>query len=313
MLKKGSQADLLISMHLTANTVSFLLHVFSRKKYICDMVDFAFDAYLASAPRPGLLRRISSKLIECLECRIIPKFSQEVIVVSELMKDILIGRYGIDGEKIHVLPEGIDPDVLELSSQRNEKKLDDLRENYLLTGKKVIMATGFFNWLDRADLLIEAFEQLKHRIPNLALVFAGDGDEYFRAAVAKVNDNDIIVTGWLPSRMDSYNTLQLADVCVITMEKRLATDAIYGSKLMDYITFKKPVVCFNLETLSKVVLGSRIGRVAQRTDAGELADRIADVLQDRSSIDDEAFERLINEFSQFRILASYAGIVEKTL
>jgi len=312
MLNKGKDADLLISMHFTANTISFLLNLFLRKKYVCDMVDFAFDAHLAEVAKPGLLRKISSRVMECLECRIIPKFSNEVIVVSEMMKDILIRRYGIDGEKIHVLPEEIDPDVLKHSIRMNEKKVQDLRQKYGLIGKRVVMTSGFVNWLDRADLLIEAFEQLKQRIPNLALVFVGDGDESFRAAVTKARDEDIIVTGWLP-RMNSYDLLHVADVCVITMEKRLATDITYGSKLLDYIAFRKPVVCFNLETISKVVLGSRIGRVAQRTDASELADKIADVLQDPSSIDQRAFERLINDFSQFRTLASYAGIIEKAL
>jgi len=303
--------DLVISMHFVANLTSFLFHLVSKKKYICEMVDFAFDAHKASGQGRGLLHRILNKLLEYLECKAIPKFAERVIVVTEFMKRVLVEKYGIEKQKILVMGEGIDPRVLRWAKIKNTKKLTELKQKYALQNKTVIMTTGFFDRFDRVDMLIKAFKELKIRHSDLKLLIAGDGDEHFRALIAKESDNDIVVTGWQKRRRDAYHILHLADICVIPMEKRLGTDVIHSSKLMDYIAFKKPVVVFDLKAMGELVKKHRIGKVAKNP--SELANAIEDVLRNIDDFSATKFNSLINKFSFESISNGYPRLIEKLL
>jgi glycosyltransferase involved in cell wall biosynthesis len=305
--------DLVNSMHFTANFISFLFHIVSRKKYVCEMVDFAFDAHKALGRGRGVLYRLPSKLLEYVECKAIPMLAERVIAVSEFMKRILVERYGIDKQKILVMGEGIDPRVLRWAKIKNTKKLTELKRKYALNKKTVIMTTGFFDRFDRVDTLIKAFKELKIRHSDLKLVVAGDGDEHFRALMDKANDNDVILTGWQKRRRDAYHILHLADICVIPMEKRLGTDAIYSSKLLDYIAYKKPVVALNLETIGEVVEKYGIGRVARNANPSELANAIEDVLRNIDDFSSTKFNSLISKFTFESISNGYPKLIEKLL
>lgn len=303
--------DLVISMHFVANFISFLFHLLSRKKYICEMVDFAFDAHQGLRHGKGVLYRVPNKLLEYLECKVIPKLAERVIAVSDFMKRILVEKYGVEEQKIFVMGEGIDPRVLRWAKIKNKKKLAELKQKYGLQNKKVIMATGFFDRFDRVDILIKAFNELKIQHSDLKLVIAGDGDEHFRALIDKKGDNDIVATGWQKRRRDAYHILHLADICVIPMEKRLGTDAIHSSKLMDYIAFKKPIVVFDLKAMGELVKKHRIGRVTKNP--SELANAIEDVLRNIDDFSATKFNYLINKLSFETISNGYPRLIEKLL
>lgn len=305
--------DLVISMHFVANFISFLCHIVSRKRYVCEMVDFSFDAHRALSQDRGVWYRFPNKLLEYLECKTIPRLAEKVIVVSDFMKKILVEKYGIERQKILVMGEGIDPRVLQWASVKNAEKLAGLKEKYALNNKTIIMTTGFYDRFDKVDLMIEAFKELKMRHSDLKLVIAGDGDEYFRALIEKESDKDIVVTGWQERRRDAYHILHLADICIILMEKRLGTEAIHSSKLMDYIAYRKPMVVSNLETMAEVVNKYRVGRVAKNSSSHELAHAIEDVLENMKNFSDTNFGILIDKFKFQNISKDYPQIIEKLL
>lgn len=305
--------DLVISMHFVANFISFLFHLVSRKKYICEMVELAFDTYRAWGRRRGELYRIPNKLLEYLECKVIPKWAERVIVITDFFKRTLIEKYGIEKQKISVMAEGIDPRVLRWAKIRNMKKLTELQQKYALKDKAVIMTTGFFDNFDRVDLLIKAFKELKIRHSDLNLVLAGDGDEHFRALINNISDDDVILTGWQKRRRDAYNILHLADICVLPMEKRLGHDVIHCSKLMDYIAFRKPIVLFNLEAMGELIKKHGIGRVTKNVDPLELANVIEDVLRNIDDFSAAKFNGLINKFIFENTSKNYPWLIEEVL
>jgi glycosyltransferase involved in cell wall biosynthesis len=277
------------------------------------MVDFSFDAHRALSQDRGVWYRFPNKLLEYLECKTIPRLAEKVIVVSDFMKKILVEKYGIERQKILVMGEGIDPRVLQWASVKNAEKLAGLKEKYALNNKTIIMTTGFYDRFDKVDLMIEAFKELKMRHSDLKLLIAGDGDEYFRALIEKESDKDIVVTGWQERRRDAYHILHLADICIILMEKRLGTEAIHSSKLMDYIAYRKPMVVSNLETMAEVVNKYRVGRVAKNSSSHELAHAIEDVLENMKNFSDTNFGILIDKFKFQNISKDYPQIIEKLL
>jgi len=311
ILLKFNDVNLVISMHFVANFIAFLFHLISRKKYICEMVDFAFDAHKAVECRKSILNRIPNILLEYLECKVIPKFSERVIVISDIFKNALVKKYAIKKQKISVIYEGIDPRILIWEKIKNIEKLNKIKQIYGLKNKIIIMTTGFFDRYDRVDILIKAFKILKKRYYNLKLIIAGDGDEYFKALIAKETNNDITVTGWQKRRRDAYHILHLADICVISMDKRLGTDIIHSSKLMDYIAFKKPIVTLNLKAIGEIVKQYGIGRVVKNANPSELASAIEDVLRNIDDFSEIEFNVLINKFSLENISKKYLWLIEK--
>jgi glycosyltransferase involved in cell wall biosynthesis len=304
--------DLVSSMHFVANFTSFLFHLVSRKKYICEMVELAFDTDQAWGRGRGVLYRIPNKLLEYLECKVIPKWAERVIVMTDAFKRTMTERYGIKKQKILVMSEGIDPRILCWAKIKEKKKLAELQQKYALKNKTVIMTTGFFDsFVDRVDLLFKAFKELKSRHSDLKLVFAGDGDKQFRAMIDNIVDDDIILTGWQERRRDAYHILHLADICVLPMEKRLGHDVIYCSKLMDYIAFRKPIVLFNLEAMGQLVEKHGVGKVANKV--SELANALEDVLKNLDDFSATKFDVLINEFKLENVNKNYPRLIEGLL
>jgi glycosyltransferase involved in cell wall biosynthesis len=311
--KISRDVDLVVSMAFVANFTSFLLFCISRKDYLCDLVDFSFDADLAENQNSRILHRIPNKLLEYVECKIIPKYAKRVIVVSELMKKILVEKYRIEEDKITILCEGIDPRILSWKKEEDLEKSTWLRKTCELYNKKVLMITGFFDRFDRVDLLLRAFKELRLRHSDLKLVIAGTGDPHFESLMKGVSDPDIIVVGWQKSRRDAYRILQLADVCIIPMEKRLATDVIYSSKLMDYVAFRKPIVAFDLETIAGIVKEYDIGEIAESVDHYALAEAIEKTITNLDKYSDEKFENLIAKFSMQNISMLYPKLIGDVL
>ena len=312
LLKVYRDVDVVISMAFVANFISFLYYFALRKNYVCDVVDFSFDADLAECQNNKIVHRILNNILEFVECKVIPRFAKRVVVVSEAMKKTLVKKYGLKEDKIIVMHEGIDPRILSWAKEDCKEK-SFLRQKYGLSGKKVIMITGFFDRFDRVDLLLKAIQELKLRHSDLKLVVAGAGDCHFKSLIGKLNDPDIVIIGWHRSRRDAYKVLQMADVCVIPMEKRLATDVIYSSKLMDYIAYRKPVVAFNLETIAGIVIEYGIGEIAEKVDHHSLAKAIEKIIINLEKYQGAKFENLIEKFSMQNISTLYPKLIRDVL
>src|SRR5262249_16471602 len=84
---------------------------------------------------------------------------------------------GLDSARSYYLPNCVDPSQYGPAPRRR-----DLEERYGIRGRKVIMTAGRLDTspLERNkgfDEIMEILPQLKRRLPNLAYLIVGDGDD----------------------------------------------------------------------------------------------------------------------------------------
>jgi glycosyltransferase involved in cell wall biosynthesis len=95
--------------------------------------------------------------------------SKRTIVVSNVMKESL-EKEGVPGEKMVVMPNGIDPEKFHLKISG-----DAVRQRYGLNGKIVIGFVGWFRKWHGLEMLIEAFHEGNLGQNNAKLLLVGDG------------------------------------------------------------------------------------------------------------------------------------------
>ena len=125
--------------------------------------------------------------------------ADEVVCVSNTVKNEVIKDYGIDIKKTRVEYNKVD----KLRFNRNVKKLNshkvnEIMKEYNLKNKKVFLYVGRLATSKRIDLLIKIFKMNKHEYPESKLIIVGKPTfrRYFRKLLSMA-DEDIIFTGFV--------------------------------------------------------------------------------------------------------------------
>ena len=120
--------------------------------------------------------------------RMSARFSNEVIVISHVIQDILRKEYGRESNLIF---NGVNTPVKSSSTSYIEQ--------FGLKPKKYVLAVGRFVKEKGFDLLIDAFKASGYD-SEYRLVIAGDADhedEYSRFLKQKARDNNVVLTGFI--------------------------------------------------------------------------------------------------------------------
>ncbi len=158
----------------------------------------------------------------------------------------LIEQRGADKARVRVVPNAIDPQLLQSSPRR-----PDLLTRYGLHGRTVVGFAGWFDHWDRLDMLLHAVHRLRPAYPGLAALLIGDGPmaEQLRAKARELGlENDVVVTGAVP-RTEVHDHLALLDVAVLPHSN------IFGSPivLFELMARRVPVVAPRLPGIQDVL------------------------------------------------------------
>lgn len=178
-----------------------------------------------------------------------------VVVVSQALKNELIGR-GIDGDKVLVNPNGVDPD-------RYSPAIDGsaIRARRGLADKTVIGFIGTFGRWHGVEVLADAFGRLLHEFPqyreHVRLLLIGDG-----VTMPEVQANlerwqvgaACICTGLVPQQEGPAH-LAACDFLVSPHVPNPDGSEFFGSptKLFEYMAMGKGIVASKLAQIGEVL------------------------------------------------------------
>jgi glycosyltransferase involved in cell wall biosynthesis len=139
--------------------------------------------------------------LENLRLRVLTKYtakkSDRILTGSEYSKNDIIRKYGIEAEKVTVIPYGVSP---LFGSDRDPKKIQKTLRKYNIP-EKYFLSVGRLNPRKNLVSLAKAFNRLKktHGLPH-KLVIVGIEDyntsQIFRS-VKEINREDILFTGFV--------------------------------------------------------------------------------------------------------------------
>ena len=172
-----------------------------------------------------------------------------IVTVSEVLKKELM-EFGVDSEKILVLPNGVDPNFF----VNNEMKGEEIRSRYDLSdGKTVVGFAGTFGNWHGIEELTEAVEKLKD--DELEFILIGDGMMRKKMEETLKDRQDVHFLGKIPfEQMPAH--LSACDILIISNswnpnDKR----PFFGSptKLFEYMSMGKAIVASDLTQIGQIL------------------------------------------------------------
>lgn len=192
--------------------------------------------------------------------------SQQLIVHTQIHKNILNQKFHIPSNKIHVLPHG---ELGSLYKRRSQKNSQPLETYTLLFFGRIWPYKGL-------KYLIEAMPLVAERIPEIKLIIAGKGE----------NIEQYFANGYDPQRYEILNNYISEEEVVNLFERSAITVLPYieasqsGVAALSY-GMGTPVIASDVGGLSEIVRHQQDGLLVPPRDVKGLADAIVYLLSDR--------------------------------
>jgi glycosyltransferase involved in cell wall biosynthesis len=171
--------------------------------------------------------------------------ADHILCVSNVLADE-VRRRGAYPERVHVLPNAIDPKRF-----RSRGAGQSLRARMGLEGSIVIGHVGLFYFWDRLDILIEVVKSIRDRHPEIKVLLVGDGPEtenLKQTACRLGMESAVILCGPVPAdEVPAY--IDAMDICV------LPNSNAFGSPiaLFEFMAMGKPCVVPDLGPMRDVI------------------------------------------------------------
>jgi len=169
-----------------------------------------------------------------------------IVTISGAFRDALVAQ-GVRPEKIAVLPNAIDAGMFSVP----DAHADRILARYALAGKVVIGYVGGFAPWHRLDMLLEAFQTLRVRHGDAALLLVGGGVtlESIRSSVNAQGLGGVVALPGSVPHSEIPGHVSAMDICVIPD----CNDFCSPMKLFEYMAMEKPVVAPRLPSLREIV------------------------------------------------------------
>jgi colanic acid biosynthesis glycosyl transferase WcaI len=278
--RKGEKADIVLAVSppLTLGVDGWLIARARGAKFVFNIQDVYPDVAveLGVLTNPALIR--SARKLE----RFCYERSAAVTVLSDDLRNNLAAKIS-DPSKIHVIPNFVDTDAIRPAEREN-----GYRQDFGLSGKRVVMYAGNVGLSQSLDMVITAARKLAHH-DDLAFVINGQGAartdlESAASGLANVHFIDQQPIERLPE------LLAAADLHLVPLKKGLASSSV-PSKTYSILAAGRPVI-------ASVDPGTEIARLVENSGAG-----VAVGAEDESAFI-AALERLLSDPQEMQSMGS---------
>lgn len=217
--------------------------------------------------------------------------AEKILVPSNYVKDLLIKKWGIEGDKIMVTYEAVDDKLLTIANSLSQNEV--VKPPY-------IFYVGNAHPHKNVEGLIKAFLQLKEKYPQMSLVLSGH-DHHFWQRVKKENMHpDIIYTGYVT---DEELVAFYKNASCFVMP---SFEEGFGIPLLEAMACGCPVVSSDAASLPEV--GGDACIYFNPRDLDDMADKISQVLNNEK-LRKDLIEKGQKRYKQF----SWEKLAKQTL
>lgn len=227
-----------------------------------------------------------------------------LVAISEPFKEFLI-KQGIPGNKIQLVEESID-----LGYQNKMREKDKAKTTVMFHGA-VIPCKGL-------ETFIKAIPFVLKNNPSVSFVIAGGGsdEERIKKMGEKfVKDRKLFFTGWYNHDV-LQNLMQNVDIGIVMRSSNLANNFVVTTCLLEYWSFKKPVIVPNLKAMRGVVKNLSNGLFFEPDNEKDLADKIIFLSRDiklQKSMGEKGWLTAEKHFEKNLIAGKMVRVLERFL
>jgi len=273
-----------------------LSRFFCRGKY--DLVHCHSGGYACLAARAGGIRRIvytkhgigftreelrDRSFFRRLRDRIVDLCVAEYVALTRSDKEVMIDSLGIAGEKIEIIPNGIDPSLVSTKSTAR------------LGAQKLVGTVGRLTRQKGIEYLIRAMPTIISKHRNAQLLIAGSGEEESRlkTLVQQLElEQRVRFMGYLDnpaSMMRSLNVFVLPSVW-----------EGFPYVLLEAMVLKRPIVATDIFGVNEIIEQEVSGMLVRPRDPDSIAKAVIMLLSDKlmcRRMGEAAYRRVLGNFN----------------
>ncbi|MHC4122694.1 MAG: glycosyltransferase family 4 protein [Planctomycetota bacterium] len=167
--------------------------------------------------------------------------ADKVIAVSYYTRSVIISRYGVSGDKVEVVHNGV---------ERNGDNILDVSEDVISRDEKIVLFLGRITMQKGPDYFLKAAKRVLEVMDNVRFVMAGSGDMMYRAiemAAEMGIGQKVLFTGFLRGD-DVKKIYRLADIFVMP-----SVSEPFGLVPLEALDNDVPVIISNQSGVSEVL------------------------------------------------------------
>ncbi|MBT8944374.1 glycosyltransferase [Lactobacillus delbrueckii subsp. bulgaricus] len=187
-------------------------------------------------------------------------FTKKVVCISEAEMQSAMQKHICSKDKIKIIPNGIDFDLLDKVQPVTRRDLG-IPEDAFVVGQ-----IGRLSEQKSPDVFVEMAEKIKKEIPNSFFVMVGDGNleaEIRRLIKSKGLEDSFLITGWVDNPTGYLNCFDVATL--------LSRWEGFGLALVEYMYCGVPLVSTKVDAIPYVVDEGIDGLLVEPNSANEAA------------------------------------------
>ena len=208
---------------------SALVYSFFKKCPIVQNVDDLWpeELYNLEILKSRILRKIAERV-----SRLSYALSEAVTPISPAYVDVIVNKYEVNSQRVHVVPAGVDLDNFKVFEAKHGKETDVFRVLYI----GALSPAYDFDYVLKAAKMISSEQRIK-------FVIQGEGElsDRLRTKIKEASLRNVDVILKVVSRLEVAEILSSADALLLPLKKLEYTGI--SSKLYEYQASGKPIVC----------------------------------------------------------------------
>jgi glycogen synthase len=227
--------------------------------------------------------------------------SDRVIACSYYMREQIADIFGIEEERVTVIPNGIDADDLQ---PQDEPELRRLRAEFARPDQKLVLLIGRLVYEKGFQLALEAMPRLIEAVPGTRFLVAGSGTHEpelrKQAADLGLMEHGTFL-GWIGDDV-LHSLYRIADVCVVP-----SLYEPFGLVALEAMASDCPCIVADTGGLREIVSHGEVGLRFRARDSDSLGEMV-----ERALTDPGLRRRLVAEGSEHILRFDWADVAERT-
>jgi glycogen synthase len=227
--------------------------------------------------------------------------AEAVVTCSAYMRDHVADIYGIEEDRITVIPNGIDPADLR---PVDDRAIEAVRARFAAADEKLVLLVGRLVYEKGFQVALEALPRIIERLGNVRFLVAGSGthERELRAQATELGlDEHGTFLGWIGDDV-LHMLYRIADLTVVP-----SIYEPFGLVALEAMASGCPCLVADTGGLREVVPHDEVGLRFRSRDPGSLADFATRVLAD-----DALGRRLVAEAHDHVRSFDWADVAERT-
>ncbi len=273
-----------------------ILHSFHRK--------FDLVAYLLKKIFPQIIT-VTSVQSKTTGYKFLSYKADYLLACSNAIKSHLINYFGTNQDKISVIYNFIDPQLIENSL--------DTKETIKIEGTKGRLIIGFVGRFDKEekgiDILLKSFIKIFERNNDAALFFIGSGKD--ENIISKYKNTYDLPIYKVQAQDNVYTYLNKIDILVLP--SRIEP---FGIVIIEAGYMKKPVIASNVDGIPEIIDDGINGLLFAPEDHEDLSNKIISLINDKDKakiLGEKLHQKVINNFTSDVMVPQYEKLYSSIL